>query len=108
MALLAPATRPAAQRSDISKDAQFGATTGVTLTASGTPHALPASPTQLVAATDIEAEWLELQVHGIHQSATLTDALLNIYIGGAGSEVLLIDSLSVGWCSVVATGGSPN
>lgn len=79
----------------------MGSTTGVTLTAHATPHTLSATRTEIIAATTYEAEWIEITVHEIHQAATLTDALLNIYIGAGGSEVLLIDSLSVGWAATV-------
>jgi hypothetical protein len=72
---------------------------GTTLTASATPHALPASPTEVVSAANntIEAEWIRIWIHNMSATATNTDALLNIYIGDAGSETLFIDSLSVGW-----------
>jgi hypothetical protein len=78
---------------------QYTSTTGVTCTASATPHALPASPTEIISAANntVEAEWIKVIVHGMNTSATNTDALLNIYIGGAGAETLFIDSLSVGW-----------
>jgi hypothetical protein len=87
----------------------WGSTTGVTCTASATPHALPASPTEILAAADntVEAEWIRVYVHGMHASITNTDALLNIYIGGAGSETLFIDSLSVGWSPTLDAVGLP-
>jgi hypothetical protein len=36
-------------------------------------------------------------------SATITDGLLNIYFGAASSEVLIIDSLLIGWSAQVAS-----
>jgi hypothetical protein len=88
---------------------QFVTTTGVTCTASATPHSLPASPTEIVSAANntIEAEWIKVIVHNMSTAATLTDALLNIYIGGAGAETLFIDSLSVGWSPTAAAVGLP-
>lgn len=86
---------------------QISTSVGANLTSGTTNHALPTSPTVLVNSTDFEAEWVRFIIHGIHQSATITDALLNIYIGGAGSEVLLIDSLTVGWTPTAAAAGLP-
>jgi hypothetical protein len=87
---------------------QFVTTTGVTCTG-GAAHTLPASPTEIVSAANntVEAEWIKVIVHNMSTSATNTDALLNIYIGGAGSETLFIDSLSVGWSPTGAAVGLP-
>ena len=71
-------------------------TLGTTITASATPHALTGTPTQIIAATRDEAEWIRVHILAMSTAATNTDALLNIYIGGAGSEVLFIDSLMAG------------
>jgi hypothetical protein len=75
---------------------------GVGLTG-GAANTLPASPTEIISAANntVEAEWIRVTVEGLAVSATSTNALLNIYIGGAGSETLFIDSLSCGWCSGV-------
>lgn len=72
-------------------------TQGIVLTASATPHALPAAPTEILSATSFEANWIEIIVKNTRTAATVTDSLLNLYIGAASSEVLLIDSLSSGW-----------
>jgi hypothetical protein len=87
---------------------QFVTTTGVTCTG-GAAHTLPASPTEIVSAANntVEAEWIKVIVHNMSTAATSTDALLNIYIGGAGSETLFIDSLSVGWSPTAAAVGLP-
>jgi hypothetical protein len=82
-------------------------TWGDTLTASATPHALPASPTQIIAATTYETEWIRIWIAETNATATNTDSLLNIYIGGAGSEVLFIDSLLAGWAGPVGGSRSP-
>jgi hypothetical protein len=108
MGLLIPESRNLARsNSTAAVDAQFTTTTGTTITASATPHSL-GTITEIIASTTFESEWVEISVHGVAVSATLTDALLNIYIGAGGSEVLLIDSLSVGWCPVISTNDHPN
>lgn len=107
MGLFVPASRSLGQRKSWTGDAQFGTTTGTLLTASATPHALPAAPTEVVASTAIEADWIEIQIHGMAAPATLTNALCNIYIGAASSETLLIDSLQAGWSPVVTTNDPP-
>ena len=118
MALLVPTSTRSRRRIIISSGTNacddssgaFDQGAGTQLTASATPHALPASPTQLIASTEVEADWVRFYIHGMHVSATLTDALLNIYIGGAGSETLFIDSLSAGWSTTAnpAATGLPN
>jgi hypothetical protein len=87
---------------------QYTTTTGVTCTG-GAAHTLPASPTEIISAANntVEAEWIKVIVHGMNVSATSTDALLNIYIGGAGSETLFIDSLSAGWSPTGYDSGLP-
>jgi hypothetical protein len=102
MALLVPAHRAQVLRRNYSGRATT--TWGTTLTGSATPHALPASPTEVVTATAFEAEWIRITLHGMFVSATITDALVNIYIGDSGSETLFIDSLAAGWTSTVAQG----
>jgi hypothetical protein len=109
MGLLIPESRNLARlNSTGAVDAQFTTTTGTTITASATPHALTGTPTQIIASTTFESEWIEISVHNVAVAATLTDALLNIYIGAGGSETLLIDSLSVGWCPVIGSNDRPN
>lgn len=105
MALLVPASRKQSGQQNVS--GRPSATWGTTLTGSATPHALPASPTEVIAATTHEWEWIRLSFHGMAVATTITDALCNVYIGGAGSEVLLIDSLPCGWSSTAALGGIP-
>jgi hypothetical protein len=103
MTLALPYPR-AVQQSRSWTEARPATTTGVTITASGTPHALSASFTDLFAATAHDTYWVSLLCHGSASPATQTDALLNIYIGAAAAEVLLIPDLAVGW-SVSAGGG---
>jgi len=83
------------------------ATWGTGMTASATPHALSATRTEIIAATAFEAEWIRITCQETTVSASLTDSLLNIYIGGAGSEVLFIDSLQAGWSATIVSAVSP-
>jgi hypothetical protein len=94
---------------DFTRDAQYGAGSGVTVNNVGAAsHALVAgNATLLETGVDYDTGWIEFEFHNVSTSATLTDALINIYIGAAGSEVLLIDSLQVGWSSVAAATGLP-
>jgi hypothetical protein len=109
MALLVPSARALSERrAGASLSATYvPGTTGTLVTASATPHALTGTPTELVASTAFEAEWIEIWIQGTAVSATLTDALLNIYIGAGGSETLFIDSLSAGWATLGAANGLP-
>jgi hypothetical protein len=106
MALLVPHPRSYAKGQDWTDEASPSNTNmGTTVTASATPHALTGTPTQIIATTSYEAEWLEVTIHNTSTATTLTDALLNVYIGAGGSEVLFIDSMAVsnGVTSVTAT-----
>jgi hypothetical protein len=106
MGLLLPASRALVGEVNFTLDAQFSSATGTLITASATPHTL-GTITEIIASTTHECDWIEIGLHGVATSATLTDALLNIYIGAGGSETLLIDSLSAGW-SPALTSGNPN
>lgn len=101
MALAVPSTRNIAR--ELSYSGRATDTWGTQITASATPHALTGTPTQIIAATRDEAEWIRVSVFGMHTTATNTDALLNIYIGAGGSEVLFIDSLMAGWTDAQLT-----
>jgi hypothetical protein len=109
MGLLLPDNRNLAYRDDTPSpyvDNTYGLTSVRTISANATPHSL-GTIDELFASTEIEAEWIQIIVNTISVSATLTDALLNIYIGGAGAETLLIDSLSVGWSAGSTAVGLP-
>ena len=95
MALAIPSTRNIARERNFS--GVPSSTWGQGITASATPHALTGTPTQIIAATTYEAEWIRIICQETSTSATNTDSLVNLYIGGAGSEVLFIDSLQAGW-----------
>jgi hypothetical protein len=77
---------------------------GTNVQAGGSAHALSASFVELFAATDFDTHWVTVFVHSTAGAATRTDTLLNIYVGANGSEVLLIDSLAVGWASTMSLG----
>src|SRR3990167_4825600 len=102
MSLAVPASRAQARQRNFS--GVPSATWGTEITASATPHALTGTPTQLIAATTYEAEWIRLTFANTTIAATNTDGLVNLYIGGAGSEVLFIDSLLAGWSSSMLVG----
>lgn len=106
MALFVPATRQASYSANFTTARPGLTTLGTQLTGHGTPHSLGAI-TQLIAATTVEAEWIYIAVHNMNVGATVTDALLNIYIGAEGSETLFIDSLLAGWSATLAAGGIP-
>ena len=103
MALLVPAPRA------IPREANFSGrpadTMGTTLTASATPHALPTSPTEIIASTAAHTDLIEVTIQNIFGAATNTDALVNVYVGTAGSEVVLLPNLLGGW-SVTLTGSA--
>jgi len=82
-----PAGRPAALGS-----------LGTTITAGGSPHALSASFTDLIASTAFNATRLRILITNSAASGAVTNALLNIYFGAAASEVLQA-SLLAGWAT---------
>lgn len=104
MSLFIPAPSTRAREAPVAA-ARLTSGTGVTLTASATPHALPASPTELIAATAYDTTWISILLHGMATSAASTDGLVNIYVGAGGSEVLFIPNLLAGWSGVLVTGG---
>ena len=95
MALLVPYHRQQSQERNFS--GRPTTTWGTVLTASATPHALPASPTEIIASTAYDACRVVVQIDGPWGSNTNTDALLNIYLGAASGEVLFIPNLLAGW-----------
>lgn len=100
MALLIPSSR--GQAKTVNYSGRPTTTWGTGLTGSGTPHALPSSPTEIIASTTYETEWIRIVIYDMFTASTNTDALVNIYIGAASSEVLFIDSLMAGWTATVA------
>lgn len=103
MALLVPSARAMSGGQNYTSSARPSDTIGTVIAASATPHSL-GTITQLVASTSYEAEWIRIFVGNTALSATVTDQLVNIYIGAASSEVLFIDSLMAGWSAPLASG----
>lgn len=69
----------------------------ITATASGTAHTM-GSWTQVVSATSDAIEWVELFLPtATGTAATNTATLLDIGIGGAGSEVVIVPGIQVGF-----------
>lgn len=81
------------------------ATWGDLVTASGTPHSLSGTEVELASAAEVafDVYRMTIIVHSSSTTATSTDQLLNIYTGGSGSEVVLIDSLLAGWSAAPLT-----
>jgi len=91
MGLLLPVHR--GEQQDANYSGRPVAPWGTLLTASATPHALSATRTTLIASTKSDSSLLVVTVTDIATAATVTDVLLNLYIGAAASEVLFVDSL---------------
>lgn len=104
MGLLVPAPRQVLYRN---YSGQPATSWGTTLTSHATPHQLPATPTEVIAATTRDSDWIIIQLHGTGASTQQNDALCNVYVGAGGSEVLFIDSLGAGFSGVVGSGYAP-
>ena len=78
-------------------------TWGTQLTAHATIHTL-GTKQELVAATTHETDLVKIYVYNTRSATTLTDQLVNIYIGGAGVERVLIPNLLSGWANEAANG----
>jgi len=103
MGLLIPAPRFGAQ--EFSYSGRPTTTWGTTLTAHATPHTEPASKTTIIAATVEEYDLITVEVSETSTSATLTDGLVNIYLGAAASEVILLPNLLAGWAQTINSTG---
>jgi hypothetical protein len=77
---------------------------GTNVQAGASAHSLSASFVELFSTVDFDVHWVTIFVHSTAGANTRTDMLLNIYKGANGSEVLLIDSLAVGWASTMSLG----
>ena len=104
MALFVPAPRAGPREANFS--GRPATTFGTTLTASATPHALPASPTEVVASTAADAELVEVTLHGMSTVGAETDGLVNVYVGAGGSEVVLLPNLLAGWTLIFTGAGT--
>lgn len=72
------------------------ATMGTLVTAATGLHTLGATHTEVMTTT-IDCFWMRIILHNTQQAGIRTDGLLNLYIGSAGSERLLINNLLAGW-----------
>lgn len=102
MALLVPSPRGPAYYSNIT--GRPSNTWGTGLTASSTTHNL-GTITEIVSAANNKypTHLLRVRFAEVGGSATVTDMLVNLYVGAASSEVLLIDSLMAGWSAQMST-----
>ncbi len=87
--------------SDAGMGAQGGSVAGTslltTITASATPHT-PGSWVEMVPATSWVADMLWLQIGAqVATSATDTSSLVDIGVGGSGSEIVLVADIPVGY-----------
>jgi hypothetical protein len=101
MSLFAPFHR-GVQRSASWAEGRPATGTGVTLTASGTPHAL-GTKVDLFASTAHDASLVRIHVQGSTVNNTQTDQLMNVYVGAASAEQVLIPNLITGWSNVMTT-----
>lgn len=75
----------------------------VTVTAHATAHTKGAW-TELIASTSGDATFLVLDVSGVAVSATSTATLIDLAVGGAGSEVAFLSNLPVGGADAAVSG----
>ena len=101
MSLLIPAPRFRAQERNYSGRPSL--TWGANPIAHATPHTL-GTKVEIIAATLYETTWIGVTIYGTTLAATDTAALVNIYTGAAGSEVILIPNLLAGWAPIVQQG----
>jgi len=77
-----------------------GTTWGTALPSHATvAHTEPTTPTQLIASTSFDSDWVVVRFHNNLNGATNTDSLVNIKVGAASSEVTIIPNLMAGWVS---------
>jgi len=69
---------------------------GTTVTTGGTPHT-KSGWTQVFSATNFEVTELDVLVVNTSTTGTQTDALLDIGVGAAASEVVIVPDLLAGW-----------
>jgi hypothetical protein len=73
-------------------------TANVTLTASATPHTKGAW-SQVIASTSAQTTMLNFAVISVNVSTADTATLLDIGVGAAGSETVIVPNIAVGGCS---------
>jgi len=100
MPLLLPKQR--GNRREANFTGQPTTTWGTVLTSDAVAHTEPATPTELIASTGFNTDWVNIRFHTNGLTATITDSLVNIKVGAGGSEVNLMSNLIAGWVNVVA------
>lgn len=79
---------------------------GTNVQSGAVTQTLSASFTELVAALPHNIYWITITIAATATAATATDALLQLYIGDAGSEKHWIPDLLAGWSDTTSTGGT--
>jgi hypothetical protein len=67
-----------------------------TVTASGTPHT-KGSWVELTASTSQDAYFIEVNLFNTFSATTNTGVLVDLGVGGSGSEVVLVENMLAGW-----------
>lgn len=75
------------------------ARSGVTLTAAAVAHTKPATYTTVIASTSGDASLMLVYLSATRTDATNTSALLDIAIGAAASETIIVPDLGVGYAN---------
>lgn len=78
-------------------------TFGTRLTANATPHA-KGSYSQIIASTAYDVHGLTLVIAGSSGAAARTDMMLDLAIGGSGSEVVILPEFLCGWRAAPGSG----
>lgn len=101
MSLLVPFPRTGSEQRNYS--GRPTTTWGTTLTGSATPNA-EGTTSEIIASTTYDSNVLVVTLHGLHISATLTDALVNIKIG-ASFEYTIVPNLIAGFAATNIVAG---
>lgn len=95
-------------RSSLSSSHTSVTNEGTTLTAHATPHTKVTAFTQIIASTAFDAYGITVQISGVGVASTNTRFLVDIGIGGSGSEIVLLPDLNAGnapiWAGTPAGG----
>lgn len=91
-----------------SNTATPSSTPGTAVTANTPAGTKTATPVQLIASTAKEAAWVVVALINNNTAATITNVIVDIMIGGAGSETVLIPDLLVGSQPSITTNYAPH
>ncbi len=87
---------------------QLTTTTGTSVSSGGTAHTLSSAFVQAIGSTNFDTNWIEIIFHSNNASATITDSLVNVYVGAIGAEQLLIPNLLAGWAGIIGGANDTN